>query len=105
VAQLSTKGFVADVVGSGVGNLEALTQFPDALVSMDCRMPELDGYDATSATRRMRGQGHRDDGSPARGSRKAAISSPLRTSRTLPTTTGWFHVLPSRAWKRATSVN
>ena len=32
---------------------------------------------------------------PARDSRNAAISSPLRTSRTSPTSTGWFQVLPS----------
>ena len=45
------------------------------------------------------GQTHR----PARVSRNAAISSPLRTSRMSPTTTGWFHVLPSIAGKRASS--
>ena len=40
-----------------------------------------------------------------RGSRNAAISSPLRTSRMSPTSTGWFQVLPSIAVKRATSEN
>ena len=38
-------------------------------------------------------------------SRNAAISSPLRTSRTSRTITGWFQVLPSIALNRATSVN
>ena len=38
-------------------------------------------------------------------SRNAAISSPLRTSRTSPTTTGWFQVLPSMPGNRASSVN
>ena len=42
---------------------------------------------------------------PARVNRNAAISSPLRTSRTSPTSTGWFQVLPSIALNRATSVN
>ena len=41
----------------------------------------------------------------ARARRNAAISSPLRTSRTSPTSTGWFQVLPSSAGKRASSVN
>jgi hypothetical protein len=41
----------------------------------------------------------------ARGSRNAAISSLLRASRTSPTNTGWFQVLPSIALKRATSTN
>ena len=42
---------------------------------------------------------------PARESRNAAISSPLRTSRTSPTSTGWFQVFPSIALKRVTSEN
>jgi Tetratricopeptide repeat len=42
---------------------------------------------------------------PARGSRNAAISSPLRTSRTFSASTGWFQVLPSIALNRATSAN
>ncbi len=42
---------------------------------------------------------------PMRGSRNAAISSPLRTSRTSPASTGWFQVLPSIAGSRASSVN
>ena len=42
---------------------------------------------------------------PARDSLKAAISRSLRTSRTSPTSTGWFHVLPSTAGNRASSVN
>ena len=41
----------------------------------------------------------------ARESRKAAISSPLRTSRISPASTGWFHVLPSIAGMRASCVN
>jgi hypothetical protein len=41
----------------------------------------------------------------ARASRNAAISSPLRTSRTSPTSTGWFQVLPSIALNRASSEN
>ena len=41
----------------------------------------------------------------ARGSRNATISSPFRTSRTSPTSTGWFQVLPRIAVNRASSVN
>ncbi len=43
--------------------------------------------------------------SPVRDSRNAAISSPLRTSRRSPASTGWFQVLPSIAGNRASSVN
>ena len=42
---------------------------------------------------------------PRADSRNAAICSPLRTSRRSPTSAGWFHVLPSIAGNRATSVN
>ncbi len=42
---------------------------------------------------------------PARESRNAAISCPLRTRSTLPASTGWFHVLPSIAGNCAISVN
>src|SRR5206468_2723623 len=42
---------------------------------------------------------------PARDSRNAAISSPLRTSKTSPTSTGWFQVLPLIAGNRASSLN
>jgi hypothetical protein len=41
----------------------------------------------------------------AKDSRNAAISSPLRTSRTSPARTGWFQVLPLIAGNRASSVN
>src|SRR6266446_4711131 len=42
---------------------------------------------------------------PARDRRNAAISWPLRTSKTSPTSTGWFQVLPLIAGNRASSVN
>jgi len=42
---------------------------------------------------------------PATDSRNATISSPLRASRTSPTSAGWFQVLPSMAGNRASSVN
>ena len=42
---------------------------------------------------------------PAMATRKAAISSPLRTSRRSPASTGWFQVLPRIAGNRASSLN
>jgi hypothetical protein len=42
---------------------------------------------------------------PARDSRNATISWPLRTSKTSPASTTWFQVLPSSAGKCASSVN
>ena len=61
----------------------------------------IDGF-APSLSRQSRTA----SASTARGrSRNAAISWPLRTSSTSPTSTGWFQVLPSIAGNRASSVN
>jgi PAS domain S-box-containing protein len=55
VHQLEALGLHADVVGSGKEALEMLQLADYDLVLMDCSMPEMNGYDATRAIRRMAG--------------------------------------------------
>ena len=55
VHQLEALGLQADVVGSGKEALEMLEMADYDLVLMDCSMPEMNGYDATRAIRRMAG--------------------------------------------------
>ena len=55
VHQLEALHLQADVVGSGKEALEMLQMADYDLVLMDCSMPEMNGYDATRAIRRMAG--------------------------------------------------
>jgi CheY-like chemotaxis protein len=48
---LRTTGFVADIVSNGAAAINAVQAGHYNLVLMDCRMPEMDGYDTTRRIR------------------------------------------------------
>jgi CheY-like chemotaxis protein len=48
-------GARADIAANGLEALELLQALPYDFVFMDCQMPEMDGYEATSRLRRMEG--------------------------------------------------
>ena len=56
---LETLGHRADVAGNGVEAVQACRRVPYDLVLMDCRMPVMDGYDATRLIRASEGPGRR----------------------------------------------
>lgn len=59
VAMLSSAGYVVDVVDDGAAAVEAVAAQRYDAILMDCHMPGVNGYDATTAIRAQEGTGRR----------------------------------------------
>lgn len=55
LAQLTNLGYLAEVVSNGRELLKALEFEHADIILMDCQMPEMDGFEATTAIRRSEG--------------------------------------------------
>jgi CheY-like chemotaxis protein len=57
-AQLGVLGYQVEIVGDAVQALDAMSRSRYDIVLMDCELPGMDGYEATTEIRRREGDAH-----------------------------------------------